>query len=89
MIGVAVAGIALLIVGGIVGRAGRKLGTAIACALVLAWFGVLGWFALSGNLDGPAVQMLALYLGVGLVAFLIGSNLTSRISPTTESRESS
>lgn len=78
MLGVALASGALLIVGAIVGRVGPKLGTAISSALVLAWFGVLAWFKLTGNLDGPAVQGLALYLMTGLLAFLIGSNLTQR-----------
>lgn len=78
MIGIVVAGVALLILGLIVGRAGRKLGTAIAIALALAWFGVLAGFGLSGSLDASKTQELALYLMVGMVAFLIGTNLTSR-----------
>lgn len=78
MIGIAVAGVALLILGLIVGKAGRKLGTAIAIALAVAWFGVLAGFGLAGNLDASKTQELALYLMVGMVAFLIGTNLTSR-----------
>ncbi|MFD6698496.1 MULTISPECIES: hypothetical protein [unclassified Microbacterium] len=84
MMGIAIAGISPLVLGAIVGRVGRKLGTAIAGVLVLAWFGVLGWFGLTGKLDGPVVQDLALYLLIGVVAFLIGSNLTSRFSPVTK-----
>lgn len=88
MIGIAAAGVALLIVGAIVGRVGRKLGTIIAIVLTLAWFGVLAGFGLAGTLNGPRIQELALYLMVGLVAFLIGANLTDRASSSSKGSNS-
>lgn len=86
MIVMTVVGIALLLLGAVVGRVGPKLGTALAGLLVLAWFGILAGFGLTGNLDGPAVQDLALYLMIGLLAFLIGSNLTARPATSRSSR---
>lgn len=87
MIGVTIAGVALLILGAIVGRVGQKLGTILVGVIVLLWFGVLAWFGLPGNLDGPVTQELALYLMIGLLAFLVGSNLTSRSASSPKARE--
>ena len=80
MIGIVIAGVALLVLGAVVGKVGPKLGTTLAICLVLGWFGVLAWFGSTGNLSGPVIQDLALYLLIGLTAFLVGSNLTSRSS---------
>ena len=87
MIGVFIAGVALFILGGIVGRVGQKLGTALSIAITLAWFGMLAWLGLTENLNGPTGQTVALYLMVGSVAFLVGSNLTSRWSSPRNTRE--
>ena len=86
MIYVAV-GAALLIVGGIAGLVGPKVGTAIAAILGLGWVGLLAWLGFTGSLDGPTVQPLAASLVVGLLAFLIGSNITGRFSPKRESHQ--
>lgn len=86
MIYVAV-GVILLILGAIAGRLTPKAGTVLAVILVLAWVGLLAWLALAGNLDGATVQSLAAYLVIGLLAFLIGSNLTSRLSPQRNARQ--
>lgn len=75
----AVVGGALLVLGAVAGSLSRKAGTILAVILVVAWIGLLSWFGLSGSLDGPTVQSLAAYLVIGLLAFLAGSNLTSRI----------
>lgn len=72
--------LALLVWGALTGYAGRKLGIALALIPVLGWLGVLAWFSLSGNLDSPAGDVLPAYLLVGLLAFLVGSNLMSWFS---------
>lgn len=70
--------VALLLWGGLVGRVGTKLGTALAVVPVLGWFGVLAWSSWSGVLETPAGDALHVYMLIGLFAFLIGSNVTSR-----------
>lgn len=74
-----VVGIALLLWGALVGRAGRKVGTVLALVPVLVWFGLLAWLVWTGNLDGPAGDAHLAYLVIGLLAFLIGSNFASRV----------
>lgn len=71
-------GVALLLWGVLVGRAGRKVGTALAVIPVLVWFGFLGWFVWTDSLGSPAGDALLVYLLIGLLAFLIGSSLPSR-----------
>lgn len=68
--------VVLLLWGAVVGRAGRKVGTALALIPVLVWFGILAWFGWSGNPDSPAGDALPAYLVIGLLAFLIGERLT-------------
>ncbi|KJL33111.1 hypothetical protein [Microbacterium oxydans] len=70
--------VALLLWGGLVGRVGTKLGTVLALVPVLVWFGVLAWSGSSGVLETPAGDTLPVYMLIGLFAFLIGSNFTSR-----------
>lgn len=71
-------GVALFFWGVLVGRVGRKLGTALALVPVLLWFVVTAWFGWSGMQDNPAGDALPAYLVIGLLAFLAGSNLSSR-----------
>jgi len=72
-------GVILLGWGALVGRVGRTLGTILAVVPVLVWFGILAWSASTNTLDSAEGRGLASYLLVGLLAFLVGSNLTSRI----------
>lgn len=72
--------VALLILGGIASRVGRKLGTALALVPVAVWFGFLVRATLTGTVEGAGGDALLAYLLVGLIAFLVGSNLTSRSS---------
>ncbi|MDR2321507.1 MAG: hypothetical protein LBE60_07660 [Microbacterium sp.] len=72
-------GVILLGWGALVGRIGRKLGTILAVVPVLVWFGVLAWLTSTNTLDSAEGRGLASYLLVGLLAFLVGSNLTSRL----------
>lgn len=80
-------GVALLLWGTLVGRVGTKLGTLLAIVPVLVWFGVLAWFGLSGDLDSSAGDALPAYLVIGLLAFMIGVNLTNRSVPVHGSRQ--
>ena len=73
--GYVVVGVALLLWGILVGRAGRKLGVVLSLIPVAVWFGFLAWFEWTGTLDGPAGDVLPAYLVIGLLAFLAGSNL--------------
>lgn len=79
-------GVALLLWGVMVGRAGRNLGTLLAIVPVLVWFAVLAWFGSSGNLDSAAGDALPAYLVIGLLAFMIGVNLTNRSVAVRNSR---
>lgn len=79
-------GVVLLLWGALVGRLGRKLGTLLAVVPVLLWFGLLAWFTWSGALDSPTGDALPVYLLTGLLAFLIGANLTSRGEPSRRTR---
>jgi len=72
-------GVILLGWGALVGRVGRTLGTILAVVPVLVWFGVLAWLASTNTLDSTEGRGLASYLLVGLLAFLVGSSLTSRL----------
>lgn len=80
-------GLALLLWGALVGRVGRKLGTLLATLPVLLWFGVLAWFTWSGALDSPTGDALPAYLLVGLFAFLLGVNLTTRREPSRRAQQ--
>jgi len=71
-------GVALLVWGALVGRAGRKVGTLLAVIPVAAWLGLLAWLGWTGSLDSPAGDALPAYLVIGLLAFFVGLNLTSR-----------
>lgn len=70
-------GAALLLWRVLAGRAGRKVGTVLALIPVAVWFGLLAWFGWTRGLDAPAADALPAYLVIGLLAFLIGSNLAS------------
>ena len=70
-------GVTLLGWGALVGRVGRTLGTILAVVPVLVWFGALAWLVSTDTLDS-AGGALAIYLLVGLLAFVAGSSLTSR-----------
>lgn len=80
-------GLALLLWGAVVGRVGRKLGTLLAILPVLLWFGVLAWFTWSGASDRSTGDALPAYLLVGLFAFLLGVNLTTRRVPSHRARQ--
>jgi MFS family permease len=80
-------GVALLLWGALVGRVGRKLGTLLAILPVLVWGGVLAWFTWSGATDRSTGDALPAYLLVGLFAFLIGVNLTTRREPSDRARQ--
>ena len=71
-------GVALFLWGVLVGRVGQKLGTILALVPVLLWCVLMAWFSWSGMQDSPAGDTLPAYLLIGLLAFLAGSNLTSR-----------
>lgn len=73
-----VVAVALLLWGGLVGRVGTKLGTALAVVPVVVWFGVLAWSGWWGEIETAAADALLVHMVIGLFAFLIGSNLTSR-----------
>lgn len=80
-------GVALILWGALVGRVGRKLGTLFAVLPVLVWGGVLAWFTWSGASDRSPGDALPAYLLVGLFAFLIGVNLTTRREPSHRARQ--
>ncbi|ROP44108.1 hypothetical protein EDF44_4008 [Rathayibacter sp. PhB185] len=73
-------GAVLFGLGALSGRAGPKLGTALALAPLAVWFGVLAWLIQTGTLEGPKGEAHANYLFIGLIAFSVGSNLTTRPS---------
>ncbi|GAA1152779.1 hypothetical protein MOX01_00190 [Microbacterium oxydans] len=80
-------GIALLLWGALVGRVGRNLGTLLATVPVLLWVGVLAWFTWSGASDPSSGDALPAYLLVGLFAFLIGVNFTTRREPSRRAQQ--
>lgn len=80
-------GLTLLLWGALVGRAGRKWGTLLATVPVLLWVGVLAWFTWSGASDRSTGDALPAYLLVGLFAFLIGVNLTTRRESSRRARQ--
>lgn len=71
-------GVALLLWGALVGRAGRTVGTVLALIPVAVWLGFVAWFGWTDSLDSPAEDALPAYLVIGLLTFSIGLNLTSR-----------
>lgn len=66
-------GLTLFVLGAIVERSGRKLGTALALLPVLLWF----WFLMQAQLNGELAERepvdLMIAMTVGLLCFIAGS----------------
>lgn len=71
-------GAALLLWGVLVGRATPRVGTVLAIVPLAVWFGLSVWIGQPGVVEAPNADALLAYLLIGLLAFLVGSNLTSR-----------
>lgn len=71
-------GVILLLWGVLVRRASRRADAVLALLPVVAWLGVLAWFACSGTFGSPPGDALPAYLLIGLLAFLVGSNFGAR-----------
>lgn len=77
--------VGLLLAGGVAGFVGTRLGTAIAVFVSLVWLGVLIWFGLAGAIESE-VELLAACLVIGLLAFLSGSSIASRVKQSRKPR---
>ncbi|MCM3778400.1 hypothetical protein [Microbacterium hydrocarbonoxydans] len=75
-----IVGVALFLWGTLTGCAGQKLSAVLAMIPVVGWFAVLAWFGWSGNMDSPTGDALPAYLLIGLLAFMVGSAATTRLS---------
>lgn len=73
-------GVALLVLGGIAGLVGPKLGTALAVAPLVLWFVLLMGNEADGDLDPARGSALAACLGIGLLAFVTGSSISEYAS---------
>ncbi|MFB4354360.1 hypothetical protein RAC69_14500 [Microbacterium sp. LS_15] len=66
-------GVTLFVLGAIVERSGRKLGTALALLPVLVWFWFLMQAQLNGEFGEQEARDHAIALVVGLLCFIAGS----------------
>lgn len=71
-------GAALLLWGALVGRASPAVGTILALIPLAGWFALSQWSDRPSGLLGLDGDRLLAYLLIGLLAFVVGSNFTSR-----------
>lgn len=80
-------GVVLLGLGALAGRAGAKVGIALALVPLAVWFAALAWSIRLGSLDSTEGDPLAAYLLIGLLAFFTGSILTSHALSSGEANQ--